>query len=58
MEVFHATKRHSSRNSSTLERAVGLLARNSLLLYLLAVAVQRLWLVLNSDVTELFRRPF
>jgi hypothetical protein len=40
-----------------MRRAAGLLATKSLIFYLLAVAAQRLWLVLNSDVTELFQRP-
>lgn len=57
MGPFHATKRHSSGTPSTLRRAAGLLATKSLIFYLLAVAAQRLWLVLNSDVTELFQRP-
>lgn len=57
MDVFHATKRQASDTRSALHRAVGLLATKSLIFYLLAVAAQRLWLVLNSDVTELFQRP-
>lgn len=57
MGVFHATKRHSSGTPSALHRAVGLLTTKSLIFYLLAVAAQRLWVVLNSDVTELFQRP-
>jgi hypothetical protein len=58
MDVFRATKRHSSDTASTLERTLGLLTANSLIFYLLAVAAQRIWLVLNSDLTELFHRPF
>ena len=35
--------------------ATGLLA-NSLLLYLLAIVAVRLWVLLNSDVSQLLRR--
>ncbi len=41
---------------NTVARIVMCLTANSLLLYLLATYMQRVWVLLNSDIGELFRR--
>jgi hypothetical protein len=40
----------------TLEKLVDELLNNSLVLYLVAFAAQRAWVLLNSDVLQLVRR--
>jgi hypothetical protein len=41
---------------TTLHDAAAALVSSSLILYLAAVAAQRTWVVLNSDVGQLLRR--
>lgn len=41
---------------SALRHSVGRLLTNSLILYLVAVASHRAWVLLNSDVSQLVRR--
>lgn len=41
---------------SVLRHSASRLLTNSLILYLVAVATHRAWVLLNSDVTQLLRR--
>ena len=47
---------HQLARANTTERLVSGLLDNSLVLYLMAFAARRAWMVLNSDVTHLVRR--
>jgi len=40
----------------TLQSLASALSRNSLMLYLTAILLQRLWALLNADVVQLIRR--
>lgn len=50
-----AGSRHAAR-VRMLEALVDELLNNSLVLYLVAIAAHRTWLLLNSDVLQLLRR--
>ena len=47
---------HRAARVRTLEALVDELLNNSLVLYLVAFAAQRAWVLLNSDVLQLLRR--
>ena len=48
--------RRTGTRRSTLGRVIACLTTSSLLLYLAVTYVQRIWLLLNSDVGQIFRR--
>ena len=56
MEKFHQNDRPAGNGLETLARGIGWMMTNSLVLYVVAVLLQRTWTLLNSDVMQLVRR--
>lgn len=56
MEKFHQDDRQAGNRLETLTRGIGWMMTNSLVLYVVAVLLQRTWTLLNSDVMQLMRR--
>lgn len=56
MKSFRSHAPHSSGQPSPLRRGVTWMMANSLVVYLAASQLQRVWTLLNSDVTQLVRR--
>ena len=56
MEKFHQDDRPTGNGLETLTRGIGWMMTNSLVLYVVAVLLQRTWTLLNSDVMQLMRR--
>ena len=54
-ELRPATPRHVARVSMFRTLATALL-RNSIVVFILAHALHRLWTLMNSDILQLFRR--
>lgn len=56
MEKFHQDGRRMGDSRDTLARGVAWMMTNSLVVYVVAVLLQRTWTLLNSDVMQLMRR--
>jgi len=56
MGISNLHVRRIGRHRSTLTRVIECLTTSSLLLYLAVTYTQRVWVLLNSDVGQLFRR--
>lgn len=56
MGNLHPDGRRNGDSPGTLARGVAWMMTNSLLLYVVAVLLQRTWTILNSDVVQLMRR--
>jgi len=56
MGSFHPDRTPASGAPDAFGRGARWLTTNSLLLYLAATQLQRLWALLNSDVMQLLRR--
>jgi hypothetical protein len=56
MGTLHPDGRRTGDSPDTLARGIAWMMTNSLLLYVVAVLLQRTWTLLNSDVMQLMRR--
>ncbi len=56
MEKFHQDDPPAVNGPDTLARGIAWMMSNSLVVYVVAVLLQRTWTLLNSDVMQLMRR--